>query len=72
VIIAARASVGIGWSESGYGVLTERVLNEDCYYYYYYYYYYYENITISHMQGTYTYIPETKHVPKEYNVAAIL
>jgi hypothetical protein len=24
------------------------------------------------MQGTYTYIPETNHVPKEYNVAAIL
>jgi hypothetical protein len=28
--------------------------------------------TISFMQGTYTYIPETNHVPKEYNVAAIL
>jgi hypothetical protein len=24
------------------------------------------------MQGIYTYIPETNHVPKEYNVAAIL
>jgi hypothetical protein len=24
------------------------------------------------MQGVYTYIPETNHVPKEYNVAAIL
>jgi hypothetical protein len=29
-------------------------------------------ITISFMQGIYTYIPETNHVPKEYNVAAIL
>jgi hypothetical protein len=28
--------------------------------------------TISLMQGIYTYIPETNHVPKEYNVAAIL
>jgi hypothetical protein len=28
--------------------------------------------TISFMQGSYTYIPETNHVPKEYNVAAIL
>jgi hypothetical protein len=28
--------------------------------------------TISFMQGIYTYIPETNHVPKEYNVAAIL
>jgi hypothetical protein len=28
--------------------------------------------TIPFMQGTYTYIPETNHVPKEYNVAAIL
>jgi hypothetical protein len=27
---------------------------------------------ISLMQGIYTYIPETNHVPKEYNVAAIL
>jgi hypothetical protein len=26
--------------------------------------------TISFMQGIYTYIPETDHVPKEYNVAA--
>jgi hypothetical protein len=24
------------------------------------------------MQGIYTYIPETNHVPKEYNVAATL
>jgi hypothetical protein len=24
------------------------------------------------MQGIYTYIPETTHVPKEHNVAAIL
>jgi hypothetical protein len=24
------------------------------------------------MQGIYTYIPETNHVPREYNVAAIL
>jgi hypothetical protein len=29
-------------------------------------------IKISFMQGIYTYIPETSHVPKEYNVAAIL
>jgi hypothetical protein len=28
--------------------------------------------TISIMQGIYTYIPETNHVPKQYNVAAIL
>jgi hypothetical protein len=28
--------------------------------------------TIPFMQGIYTYIPETNHVPKEYNVAAIL
>jgi hypothetical protein len=28
--------------------------------------------TISFMQGIYTYIPETNHVPKEYNVADIL
>jgi hypothetical protein len=28
--------------------------------------------TISFMQGTYTYIPETNHVPKERNVVAIL
>jgi hypothetical protein len=27
---------------------------------------------ISFMQGIYTYIPETNHVPKEYNVAAIM
>jgi hypothetical protein len=32
-------------------------------------------ITIRHypfMQGIYTYIPKTNHVPEEYNVAAIL
>jgi hypothetical protein len=29
-------------------------------------------ITISSMQGIYTYIPETNHVPREYSVAAIL
>jgi hypothetical protein len=28
--------------------------------------------TISFMQGIYTYIPETNHVPKQYNVTAIL
>jgi hypothetical protein len=28
--------------------------------------------TISFMQGIYTYIPQTNHVPKEYNFAAIL
>jgi hypothetical protein len=28
--------------------------------------------TISFMLGIYTYIPETNHVPKEYNVSAIL
>jgi hypothetical protein len=28
--------------------------------------------TISFMQGIYTYIHETNHVPKEYNVAVIL
>jgi hypothetical protein len=28
--------------------------------------------TLSFMQGIYTYIPETNHVPKQYNVAAIL
>jgi hypothetical protein len=28
--------------------------------------------TIPFMQGIYTYIPETNHVPKEYDVAAIL
>jgi hypothetical protein len=28
--------------------------------------------TISFMMGIYTYIPETNHVPKEYNIAAIL
>jgi hypothetical protein len=35
-------------------------------------YYYYYIITISFMQGIYTYIPETNNVPKEYNVPAIL
>jgi hypothetical protein len=29
-------------------------------------------VTMSFIQGVYTYIPETNHVPKEYNVAAIL
>jgi hypothetical protein len=29
-------------------------------------------IIISFMQGIYTYIPETNHVPKEYYVTAIL
>ena len=29
-------------------------------------------IIISFMQGTYTYIPETNYVPREYSVAAIL
>jgi hypothetical protein len=28
--------------------------------------------TMSFMQGIYTYIPETNHVPEEYSVAAIL
>jgi hypothetical protein len=28
--------------------------------------------TVSFVQGMFTYIPETNHVPKEYNVAAIL
>jgi hypothetical protein len=28
--------------------------------------------TISFMQGIYTYIPDTNHVPKQHNVAAIL
>jgi hypothetical protein len=28
--------------------------------------------TVSFMQGIYTYIPETNHVPKEYSVTAIL
>ena len=30
------------------------------------------NIIISFMQGIYTYIPETNHVPREYSVSAIL
>jgi len=30
------------------------------------------NIIISFMQGIYNYIPETKYVPREYSVAAIL
>lgn len=29
-------------------------------------------IIISFMKGIHTYIPETKHVPKEYSVADIL
>jgi len=29
-------------------------------------------IIISFMHGIYTYIPETKHVPREYSVSAIL
>jgi len=29
-------------------------------------------IIISFMQGIYTYIPETNHVPTEYSVSAIL
>ena len=29
-------------------------------------------IVISFMQGIYTYIPETNHVPREYSVSAIL
>jgi hypothetical protein len=29
-------------------------------------------IIISFMQGIYTYIPDTNHVPREYSVAAIL
>jgi hypothetical protein len=28
--------------------------------------------TISFMQGIYTYIPETNHVPKQYTVSAIV
>jgi hypothetical protein len=43
-----------------------------CEFYYYYYYYYYHHhhhhhhiITISFMQGIYTYIPKTNHVAKE-------
>jgi len=58
------------------------------YYYYYYYYYYYDCwkllliiiiiiiiiiiLDISFMQGIYTYIPETNHVPREHSVATIL
>jgi hypothetical protein len=42
------------------------------YYYYYYYYYFIGKDYISFMQDIYTYIPETNHVPKQYNVAAIL
>ena len=30
------------------------------------------NIIVSFMQGIYTYIPETNHVPREYRVSAIL
>ena len=29
-------------------------------------------VIISFMQGIYTYIPETNHVPREYSVSAIL
>ena len=29
-------------------------------------------IIISFMQGIYTYIPETNHVPREYSISAIL
>jgi hypothetical protein len=29
-------------------------------------------IIISFVLGIYTYIPETNHVPREYNVAAVL
>ena len=29
-------------------------------------------ITITFMQGIYTYIPQTKYIPREYSVAAIL
>jgi hypothetical protein len=29
-------------------------------------------VTISFMHGTYIYIPETNHVPKEYSVAVVL
>ena len=43
-----------------------------CSYYYYYYYYYYYFLGISFMQGIYTYIPETNHVPREHCFAAIL
>ena len=43
-----------------------------CSYYYYYYYYYYYFLGISFMQGIYTYIPETNHVPREQCVATIL
>jgi hypothetical protein len=39
---------------------------------YYYYHYYYYIIDISFMQGIYTYIPETNHVPREHCVATIL
>ena len=39
-------------------------LSDYCYYYYYYYH--------SFMQGIYTYIPDTKYVPRKYSVAAIL
>ena len=39
---------------------------------YYYYYYYHYIIIISFMQGIYTYIPETNHIPREYSVPTIL
>ena len=35
-------------------------------------FYYYYIIDISFMQGIYTYIPETNHVPREHCVRAIL
>ena len=38
---------------------------------YYYYYYYYYIIIVSFIQGIYTLIPETNHVPREYTVVAI-
>jgi len=43
--------------------------------YYYYYFFIIINIIIlgiSFIQGIYTYIPETNHVPTEYCVATIL
>jgi hypothetical protein len=46
------------------------------YYYYYYYHHYHHHHHHRHfssfLQGIYTYIPETNHVPREYTVAAIL
>jgi hypothetical protein len=40
--------------------------------YYYYYYYHHHHHLNSFMQGIYTYIYETNHVPREHRVAAIL